>query len=101
MRLVSAWTFRTSSSCASVVMPGLSAMKSLPRRITSMPSAARSFGIDALTTSWIVLSSRISFSLDASRTSGWRLRNAAMRSGSFAKKETNWPPPRITASTWP
>ena len=60
MRLVSACTLRTSASCSSVVMPGLSTMKSLPCRITSMPSGARSFGIEALTTSWIVVSSRIS-----------------------------------------
>ena len=60
MRLVSAWTFRTSASCSSVVMPGLSTMKSLPWRITSMPSGARSFGIEALTTSAIEVSSRIS-----------------------------------------
>ena len=32
-------------------MPGLSAMKSLPCFIASMPSGARSFAIDALTTS--------------------------------------------------
>src|SRR6185503_6252105 len=42
MRFVSACTLRTSASCSSVVMPGLSAMKSLPCFITRTPSAARS-----------------------------------------------------------
>ena len=68
-------------------MPGLSAMKSLPCRMTSMPSGARSFGIAALTTSWMLGSSRISCSLRASFASGYRFANAAARSGSFAKKD--------------
>ncbi len=44
MRLVCACTRRTSASCASVVTPGLSTMKSLPACMTRMPSGARSFG---------------------------------------------------------
>jgi hypothetical protein len=76
-------------------------MKSLPWRITSMPSGARSFGIAALTTSWIAGSSRISRSLRASFAAGYRFANAAARSGSFPKNETSSPPPRVTAAIWP
>ena len=84
MRFVSFWTLRTSASWSSVVMPGLSAMKSLPWRITRTPSGARSFAIEALTTSWIFGSSRISLSLRASFACGKRFWYAATRSGSFA-----------------
>ena len=101
MRLVSAWTLRTSASCSSVVMPGLSTMKSLPWRMTSMPSGARSFGDGGADHERDRRSSRISRWLRARRACGNRLLNAAMRSGSFAKNETSSPPPRMTASTWP
>ena len=73
MRFVSACTRRTSASCSRVVMPGLSDMKSLPWRITRTPSGARSFAIEALTTSWIFGSSRISCSLRASLACGYFL----------------------------
>ena len=70
IRFVSAWTLRTSASCASVVIAGLSERKSLPAFITRMPSGARSLAIAALATSWIRLSSRISCSLLASLAFG-------------------------------
>ena len=47
MRLVCAWTLRTSASCCSDVMPGLSERKSFPWRMTWMPSGARSAGMPA------------------------------------------------------
>src|SRR2546422_161167 len=101
MRFVSACTRRTSPSCSRVVIPGLSTMKSLPWRMTSMPSGARSLGMEALTTSLTSGSSRISRSLRAGFACGYRLANAAARSGSLAKNETRSPPPRITESTCP
>ena len=60
-----ACTFLTSASCASVVMPGLSDMKSLPWRITSIPSGARSSAMAALTTSATDGSSRMACALEA------------------------------------
>src|SRR5438093_10312592 len=101
MRFVSACTRRTSVSCSRVVIPGLSAMKSLPWCITRMPSGARSLAIEALTTSCREGSSRISASLRASLACGLRFEKAAARSGSFAKNETSSPPPFRTESTWP
>ena len=81
-------------------MPGLSTMKSLPCFMARMPSGARSSGMEALTTSWMLLSSSTSLSLRATFACGNRLTKAAVRSGSFANIETSSPPPRITASTW-
>ena len=70
IRFVWAWTLRTSASCASVVIAGLSERKSLPAFITRMPSGARSLAMAALATSAIRLSSRISCSLFASTAFG-------------------------------
>ena len=93
MRFVSAWTFRTSASCSRVVTPGLSAMKSLPWRMTRTPSGARSLAIAALSTSFSDGSSRISRSSRARFACGKRLAYSAARSSSGAKKETSSPPP--------
>ena len=58
------WTVRrTSASCSSVVMAGLSTRKSLPWRITRTPSGARRSGMAAEHTSWMDGSFRISSSL--------------------------------------
>src|SRR6188474_23384 len=66
-----------------------------------MPSAARSFGMAALTTSLMDWSSRISAYDRASFACRYRLLNLSMRSGSVAKNDVSSPPPRMTASTCP
>jgi hypothetical protein len=52
--------------------------------MTSIPSGARSLAMAALATSWILGSSRISFSLRATRAWGNFLVKAATSSGSLA-----------------
>ena len=79
IRAVSACTRDASSSCSSVVNPGLSTTKSLPCRMTSMPRAARSELIAALATNEIEPSSRISATSRARRACGNRLPNSAHR----------------------
>ena len=60
MRLVSAMVLRTSASCSSVVIPGLSERKSLPCFIARTAIPARSLAICEVRTSCTEGSSRIS-----------------------------------------
>ena len=80
-------------------MPGLSDMKSLPCRIASMPSGARSAGMAALTIMAMLGSSRIR-RLSATRAACGNLApNVAARSSSGAWKQTSSAPPRSRHST--
>ena len=80
-RPVSAAAASTAARSARVVIPGLSANTSLPRRIASIASAARSLGIAAVTIN-VIVGSSISRSRSAtSGTWGKRLRKPSSTCG--------------------